>query len=199
MIMAWSKIEPQGLTMQAPAGSQTAALAVGVSVCQPVTAHTALWLRCGDASSATLDLFSRPASSAMQINNEGTYMDDATSFDPDLQRSSPTANVQLSSGTHRIDIEFVQYGQSGAYYRVTYRDKLLIEKTKEPLFNACRALVAMRLKGRLEMWAGEPHPRMIVRDIEQGAKLTVVEGAKTSPRITRWNPHPHAADDDDTR
>jgi hypothetical protein len=135
----------------------------------------------------------------MQINNEDTNMDDARSFDPDLQRSSPTGDVQLPSGTHRIDIAFVQYGQSGAYYRVTYGDKLLIEKTKEPLFNACRALVAMGLKGRLEMWAGEPHPRMIVRDIEQGAKLTVVEGAKTSPRITRWNPHPHAADDDDTR
>ena len=126
-------------------------------------------------------------------------MDDARSFDPDLQRSSPTGDFQLSNGTHRIEIEFVQYGQSGAYYRVTYRDELLVEKTKEPLFNACRALVAMGLKGRLEMWVGESHPRMIVHDIEQGAKLTVVEGAKTSPRITRWNPHPHAADDDDTR
>jgi hypothetical protein len=72
--------------------------------------------------------------------------------------------------SHRIDIAVHGIGRRGTYYRVEYRGRTLIESTKEPLLNACRALVAMGVKGRLEMWAGEPRPRMIVY-IERGAAM----------------------------
>jgi hypothetical protein len=39
---------------------------------------------------------------------------------------------------------------------------------RESLFDACRELVNMGLKGRLEMWGSETYPRMIVPDIERG-------------------------------
>jgi hypothetical protein len=45
----------------------------------------------------------------------------------------------------------------------------------------------------LEACGAEPYPRIIVRDIGRAAKLMVVEGAETSPRIAHWNPHPHTA------
>ena len=53
------------------------------------------------------------------------------------------------------------------HYRVTYRGRKLIEDTKEPLFNACHALVAIGCKGRLEMSGGASYARAIARDIEQ--------------------------------
>jgi hypothetical protein len=124
-------------------------------------------------------------------------MNDARSSEADPWKPSPARDVQPSSGNHRIDIAFVRYGHGGTNYRVIFRGETLIENTREPIFNACRALVAKGLKGRLEMWAGEPYPRMIVRDIERGANSMIVEGAKTAPRIVEWNPHPRASNDDD--
>jgi hypothetical protein len=37
--------------------------------------------------------------------------------------------------------------------------------------------VNMGLKGRLEMWGSETDPRMIVPDIERGARSMITEGA----------------------
>jgi hypothetical protein len=145
-----------------------------------------------EVKTSKLGLRHRPS----KINDKDTNMDDARSFEADPQRSSPSGDVQASSGNHRIDIVFVRCGQGGTHYRVTYRGETLIESTKEPVLNACRALVAMGLRGRLEMWGGESYPRMVVHDIEQGAKLMVVEGAKTSPRIMRWSSHPNTAEHD---
>jgi hypothetical protein len=55
----------------------------------------------------------------------------------------------------------------------------------------------MGLKGRLEIWGSELYPRMIVRDIEQAAKLTVVENVNDGPRFARYRPHPGVIDGDD--
>jgi hypothetical protein len=45
--------------------------------------------------------------------------------------------------------------------------------------------------GRLETWrAGKTHPDMIVPDIEEGARWTVVENDKEGPVIKRWEPFP---------
>jgi hypothetical protein len=80
-------------------------------------------------------------------------------------------------------IAFHKCGQSSAAYEVTYRGQTLIESSREPLFDSCRVLVNMGLKGRLEMWGREPYPRMIVRDIELAARLTVVENLNEGPRF----------------
>jgi hypothetical protein len=52
----------------------------------------------------------------------------------------------------------------------------------------------MGQKGRLEMWGGDPYTHMIVRDIEQGAKLAVVEHGKIGPRFGCYRPHPGVSD-----
>jgi hypothetical protein len=101
---------------------------------------------------------------------------------------APEAQPDLRPDNHRIGIAFRKYGPKGTYYRVSYRGKALIESTREPVYSACRALVAMGLKGRLEVWGGEPYPRGIVRDIKKGAKLTVVEKDTIGPRLARYRP-----------
>jgi hypothetical protein len=93
---------------------------------------------------------------------------------------------------HRIVIEPTSIrGERGQYYRVSFGDSVLIEDTWNPEFEACRALVARGITGRLETWrAGKTHPDMIVPDIEEGARWTVVENDKEGPVINRWEPFP---------
>jgi hypothetical protein len=122
-------------------------------------------------------------------------MDDARSFDDDSRKSSHARDVQPSSGTHRIEIAFLRYGQGGTNHRVTYRGETLIESTKGPLLDACRALVALDHAGRLEMWGSGSRQRMRVHDIEQGAKLTVVKNVNAGARFA--SPHPGITDGDD--
>jgi hypothetical protein len=94
-----------------------------------------------------------------------------------------------SDTAHRIVIVAHRYGPKGPYYQVRCRGEILLEDTREPLLDACRKLVSMGLKGRLEMWGGEAYPRMIVHDIEQGAKAMVVENSTESLRLRRYQPH----------
>jgi hypothetical protein len=80
-----------------------------------------------------------------------------------------------------------------------YAGQILVESTKEPLFDACRALVALGHAGRLEMWGGESCPRMIVRDIEQAAKLTVVENVNARAHVDADVVSPHGRTLTDSR
>jgi hypothetical protein len=93
---------------------------------------------------------------------------------------------------HRIVIEPTEIrGERGQRYRVYFQDAVLIEVTWNPEFEACRALVARGVTGRLDVWrAGKTHPHMIVPDIEEAARWTVVENAREGPVIKRWEPFP---------
>ena len=98
---------------------------------------------------------------------------------------------------HRIDIEPTTIrGERGQYYRVRYDGGVLIEETWNPEFEACRALVARGVKGRLEVWRpSAANPGMMIiglifPDIEKGARWTVVENDKEGPVIRRWEPMP---------
>src|SRR5262245_29994958 len=54
---------------------------------------------------------------------------------------------------HRIYIEPTTIrGDRGQYYRVHYRGAPLIDETWNPEFEACRALSARGIAGRLEVW-----------------------------------------------
>jgi hypothetical protein len=97
---------------------------------------------------------------------------------------------------HRIDVTLRTHGQSGSCYRVLYAGQTLVESAKEPLTEACRALVALGYTGRLEMWGSEPYPHMIVL-IEQAARFTVVENANDGPRFAKYRRHPGMIDGDD--
>jgi hypothetical protein len=119
-------------------------------------------------------------------------------FDAERPATASNYDTRLSGDTvHRIDITLRRHGQSGPHYRVVYVGQTLVESTNEPLFEACRALVALGHAGRLEMWGGELYPRMIVRDIVRAATLTVIENVNAGPRVARYRPHPGITDGDD--
>ncbi len=90
--------------------------------------------------------------------------------------------------SHRITIEPVSRGARGERYRVSYDGAVLIESSRDPEFDACRALLARGTSGKLEVWwKGASYPSMIL-DIEGAAKLTVAESDKEGPRLVRWRP-----------
>ena len=79
------------------------------------------------------------------------------------QREEPNAE-------HRMDIEPTHYTSTGARYRVTYLGETLIQSARDPAFEACRALLAKGVKGRLVTYSpGSSVPRMRV-DIEKGCE-----------------------------
>ena len=95
----------------------------------------------------------------------------------------------------RITIEPVALGHRGERYRVTYEGRVLLEAVREPLFDACRALKALGVAGRLEMWRlGKGHYDAAV-DIERGARWTVAETAESGPVISPWRPFAREANE----
>src|SRR5262249_45938591 len=86
----------------------------------------------------------------------------------------------------RIIIEPTALGDRGQRYRVTYAGETLIESTRNPEYDACRALLAKGVTGRLEVWrVGTTFPASSI-DIERGARWTILETERESPRIVRW-------------
>jgi hypothetical protein len=94
---------------------------------------------------------------------------------------------------HRIDIESIALGERSHRYRVKFRGSVLIANCRVPGLDACRALLALGITGTLEMWrAGKMWPDMEL-DIERGAKLTVEESDRQTPRFIRWRPREDAS------
>jgi hypothetical protein len=78
-------------------------------------------------------------------------------------------------------------GGKAQRYQVWLGNEVLIEDTHNPEYEACRALLARGITGRLETYReGNPHPAMIL-DIEKAAKLTISEGAHGPTRV-KWQP-----------
>jgi hypothetical protein len=94
--------------------------------------------------------------------------------------------------THRIEIEPTAIrGERGQYYRVHCEGAVLIDATWNPELEACRALSARGIEGRLEVWRfGKSHPDMLVPDIAKAAEWTVKENENHGPRFVRWKPRP---------
>lgn len=89
--------------------------------------------------------------------------------------------------TARITIEPTRFESRGQLYCVLYDGSTLIEAAREPLLEACRALVAEGVTGRVEMYRpGKTHPDMRA-DIACAARLTVKEG-DDGPRFRPWMP-----------
>jgi hypothetical protein len=89
--------------------------------------------------------------------------------------------------SHAIEIGPTTLGDRGQRYRVTYLGKVLVESTRNPEFDASRALLAWGVTGTLEIWRrgkSAPDARL---DIQRGAKLTVHEN-DTGLRLARWEP-----------
>ena len=96
-----------------------------------------------------------------------------------------------------IYIERTRIAAGGALYRITRENGgVLIKSSHSPEFEACRALLAEGITGRLEVWRkGAAFPAMRL-DIERGAGLTVSEGVKSGPKIRPWQPYDGSAGSD---
>jgi hypothetical protein len=104
---------------------------------------------------------------------------------------------RAASPEHRIEIERTRYTSTGARYRVTYLGETLIESTRDPTFEACRALLSRGIVGTLVTYSpGSSAPRLRV-DIEEGATLMTIDNANDGPRFGRYRPHPDGGKADD--
>ncbi len=93
-------------------------------------------------------------------------------------------------------IERIGFTSTGARWRVTSQSgEVLVERSRNPEFDACRSLLAAGFKGSLEVWhQSGGHPGLVL-DIEQGAKLTVTDPDSGRPRFVPWVPEGLGQDD----
>jgi hypothetical protein len=95
---------------------------------------------------------------------------------------------------HKIAIEPTKVGERGQYYRVWYDGTVLIEECRCPEYDACRALLAQGITGRLETYMGNAYPHMDL-DIEEGAKWTVREDEHWPPTLVPYRQRPEVANE----
>jgi hypothetical protein len=53
---------------------------------------------------------------------------------------------------HSITIEPTKLDEAGQRYRVNYAGNILVDSSRYPEFDACRALLALGLTGKVEVW-----------------------------------------------
>jgi len=73
---------------------------------------------------------------------------------------------------------------------VTYAGEILVEGHRNPIFDACRALLARGITGRLEVWRRRKTSADMQLDIERGAGLAICETATKSLQVVPWRPRP---------
>jgi hypothetical protein len=90
----------------------------------------------------------------------------------------------------RVELEPIGLTQHGRRYRVTYAGETLVEGRRNPIFDACRVLLARGITGRLEVWRRGKTSADMQLDIEQGALFAIRETATESLRLVPWKPLP---------
>jgi hypothetical protein len=88
---------------------------------------------------------------------------------------------------YHLEIERIQ-ATGPARYRVTLEGEVLIDRCRDPEFDACRKLQALGMTGTIETWmkgATAPGFRL---DIELGSHAATHESATRSPRLGKWSP-----------
>lgn len=111
-------------------------------------------------------------------------MHDETSLGRGDGEAMPSA-----ASTNKIIILPVSLDKLGQNYSVVFQGQTIISKTRNPTADACRRLVALGNSGRLEVWgSGEHFARLIIRDIEIAACLTVSENIAHGPRVAAYQP-----------
>jgi hypothetical protein len=94
----------------------------------------------------------------------------------------------MSTHTSIIFLELTTLADRGQRYRVIHDGVTLMESSRNPEFDAGRALLAKGITGWLEVWhKGATFPAMFL-DIAKAARLTVEEGAHEGLRFVRWRP-----------
>jgi hypothetical protein len=93
-----------------------------------------------------------------------------------------------NSSAIRVEIERTNLTEHGQRYRVTYAGKILAEGRPNPIFDACRALLARGITGRLEMWRRDKTSADMQLDIERGALFAIRETTTLSLGLVPWHP-----------
>jgi hypothetical protein len=88
----------------------------------------------------------------------------------------------------RVDLEPIGLTEQGQRYRLTYAGETIVEGRRNPVFDACRALLARGITGRLEVWRRGKASADMQLDIERGAGLAICETATVSLRVVPWLP-----------
>jgi hypothetical protein len=80
----------------------------------------------------------------------------------------------------RVELEPIGVTEHVQRYRVMYAGEVLAEGRRNPIFDACRALLARGITGRLEVWRRGKTSADMQLDIEKGAGLMIRETATVS-------------------
>jgi hypothetical protein len=92
------------------------------------------------------------------------------------------------SSATRVEIEQTNLTEYGQRYRVIYSGEILAEGRRNPIFDACRALLAWGTTGRLEVWRPGKESADMQLDIERGALSGIRETPTQSLRLVPWHP-----------
>jgi hypothetical protein len=101
---------------------------------------------------------------------------------------------QQASRSTRIELEPIGLTEHGRRYRVTYAGETLVEGRRNPIFDACRALLARGITGRLEVWRRGKTIADMQLDIERDARLAILETATETLRVVPWRPREPRSD-----
>ena len=114
------------------------------------------------------------------------------------RRQGAEQPVAADASAVRIEIERTGWHHRGAWYRVWHDGKVLIERSRDPAFDACRALLARGVTGTMcTYFPGGTVARMRL-DIVRAAEFCASETKTQGPRIARWRSYPtDGAGDDD--
>jgi hypothetical protein len=92
------------------------------------------------------------------------------------------------AGCVRILIKPTNVGHRGQLYRVTYEGEMLVEGSRNPEYDAARALLAIGVTGQAETWRhGAAVPSMRI-NIELAEQRTIEESATVGLKLRRWTP-----------
>jgi hypothetical protein len=98
--------------------------------------------------------------------------------------------MSRNSSATRVEIERTNLTERGQRYRVMYAGEILAEGRRNPMFDACRALLERGITGQLEVWRRGKTSADMQLDIEKGAALAIEESDEKSIRLRRWVPMP---------
>jgi hypothetical protein len=88
-----------------------------------------------------------------------------------------------------VTLERAGTGNRGDRWRATHAGIVLVDSSRDPEHDACRALFAMGVVGQMETWhAGADFPSMRL-DIVRGVRRTVIENQRCGPKFGRWQPY----------
>ena len=84
-----------------------------------------------------------------------------------------------------IEIELHPPISGSGNYSVSFNGKVLVASSRDPEFDACRALLARGIRGKVKVVDGNTGRHRSTVDIELGAKLTCEEGP-SGPRFVKY-------------